>query len=79
MNKDQLIADQAEKIELLEKDIAIYKQMINILLAANRGTLIKAEMAENDCAEVYFSRFFKGYNEFGFAINSPFDNDLFVD
>ena len=79
MNKDQLIVNQAEKIEQLEKDIAIYKRMINILLAANRVSLIKAETVEKDCAEAYFSRFFKAHNEFGFAIDSPFDNDLFVD
>ena len=79
MNKDQLIADQAEKIERLEKDIALYKRMIHSLLAANRVSLIKAEMVEKDCAEVFFSRFFGVNNEFGFAIDSPFNNDLFVD
>ena len=79
MDKDQIIAYQAEKIKDLEENISIFKRMITILLQASRTTLIKAEIADDDCADVYFSKFPRSANEFGFSTDGPFEETLYVD
>ena len=78
-SKDQIIREQAEKIEDLEETLELYNKMIKTLLANVRLSAFKAETAEKECAEIYFTKFLKSRNEFGFESSSTIDDILFFD
>ena len=79
MDKDQIIKEQADKIKDLQESIAIFKQMINVLLLANRKALVNTEMAEDDCAEIFYSKFPRATNEFGFSTDTPLEKAIYID
>ena len=78
-SKDQIIQEQAEKIEDLEETLELYNKMIKTLLANVRLSAFKAENVEKECAEIYFKKFLKSRNEFGFETSSNIDDFLFLD
>ena len=78
-SKDQIIREQAEKIEDLEETLVLYNKMVKTLLANVRLSALKAEITEKECAEIYFSKFLKSKNDFGFDTSSTIDDLFFLD